>query len=68
MHITGANALMLSQQRSSIVIEGIKTILFIYLFFLILERKTNTNPTLKKPEKEFSKLNNQLSTKGFPEE
>ena len=47
---------------SSIVIEGIKT-----LFFSEIKKKqqTNkhTNPTFNKSEKEFSTLNNQLSTK-----
>ena len=47
---------------SSIVIEGIKT-----LFFAEIKKnkQTNkhTNPTFNKSEKEFSTLNNQLSTK-----
>ena len=47
---------------SSIVIEGIKT-----LFFSEIkkkkQKKKKTNPTFNKSEKEFSTLNNQLSTK-----
>ena len=46
---------------SSIVIEGIKT-----LFFSEIKKKKknkHTNPTFNKSEKEFSTLNNQLSTK-----
>ena len=52
----------LNSFTSSIVIEGIRT-----LFSQIKKSNNNTNPTFNKPKKEFSTLNNQLSTKKFSE-
>ena len=43
---------------SSIVTEGIKTLFF---FFTNFKKKKSTNPTLNKPNKEFSTLNNKLN-------
>ena len=47
---------------SSIVIEGTGQFGF---FLQILKRKKNTFPTFNKPKKEFSTLNDQLSTKNL---
>ena len=54
------------QKISRTVIE-VTRLLFFFFHMFFSKKETNPNPTFNKPIKEFITLNDQLSTKNFPQ-